>query len=108
MALAKLVDSDMSKATASTTLRRAVWAAGVLLAAGASAQEAPAAHDYAALANADQWEFLDEYCTQCHNFEDYSGGLDFTTMSIDEVPADAEIWEKAVRKLRGRMMPPPG
>ncbi len=40
--------------------------------------------------------------------EDYSGGLDFTTMFVDEVPQNAEVWEKAIQKLRGRMMPPAG
>lgn len=61
------------------------------------------------MTNADeQWELLNEYCTDCHNFEDYSGGLDFTTMFVDEVPQNAAVWEKAILKLRGRMMPPAG
>jgi len=65
--------------------------------------------DYEAMAHADdQWDFLNDYCTECHNFEDYSGGVDFTTMFVDEVPANADIWEKAIQKLRGRMMPPAG
>ncbi len=29
-------------------------------------------------------------------------------MTADSIPADAETWEKAIRKLRGRLMPPPG
>ena len=62
-----------------------------------------------AMANGDaQWEFINQYCTECHNFEDYSGGLDFTTMFVDEIPDNAHVWEKAIQKLRGRMMPPPG
>lgn len=62
-----------------------------------------------AMADADdQWEFINQYCTECHNFEDYSGGLDFTTMFVDEIPQNAQVWEKAIQKLRGRMMPPPG
>ncbi|MEK9648804.1 MAG: DUF1587 domain-containing protein, partial [Gammaproteobacteria bacterium] len=66
-------------------------------------------HDYAAIADADeQWALLNDYCMSCHNFEDYSGGLDFTTMFVDEVPQNAEVWEKAIQKLRGRMMPPAG
>ena len=69
---------------------------------------AEAGHQFAALENAAQWEFLEAYCTECHNFQDYSGGLDFTGMYIDEVPEYAEVWETAVRKLNGRMMPPPG
>jgi len=36
------------------------------------------------------------------------GGLVLDTLNLDSVPKDAAIWEKAVRKLRGRLMPPPG
>ncbi|MFT5321552.1 MAG: hypothetical protein ACI934_001708 [Pseudohongiellaceae bacterium] len=55
-----------------------------------------------------QWTMLNEYCMDCHNLEDYSGGLAFDLMDHDAISADAEVWEKVVRKLRGRMMPPPG
>ena len=34
--------------------------------------------------------------------------LAFDSMSPDEIADHAEAWEKVVRKLRGRMMPPPG
>ena len=54
------------------------------------------------------WHVLEDYCEKCHNTTDWAGGVAFDTMSPDSVPADAEIWEKAVRKLRGTMMPPPG
>ena len=50
----------------------------------------------------------DEYCVDCHNLDDYSGGLAFDLMDHNAISADAEVWEKVVRKLRGRMMPPPG
>ena len=54
-----------------------------------------------------QWAALQEYCTDCHNLDDYSGGLAFDLMSHETIVQDAETWEKIVRKLRGRMMPPP-
>jgi hypothetical protein len=63
---------------------------------------------YAALAEAAQWEFLDKWCTECHNLDDYSGGLDMTSLGVGNVPADAGVWEKAIRKLNAGMMPPPG
>jgi hypothetical protein len=47
------------------------------------------------------------HCTKCHNSEDWAGGFAFETMSLNDVAENAEIWEKAVRKLRGRLMPPP-
>ncbi len=56
----------------------------------------------------ENWHVLEDYCEKCHNTTDWAGGVAFDTMSPDSVPADAEIWEKAVRKLRGTMMPPPG
>jgi hypothetical protein len=63
---------------------------------------------YAAMDHEEQFDFLNQHCTECHNFEDYSGGLDFTTMFADEVPQNADVWEKAIQKLQSRMMPPPG
>jgi len=51
---------------------------------------------------------LDAYCSDCHNSEDWAGSVAFDLMSLDNVGSDADIWETAVRKLRGRRMPPPG
>jgi hypothetical protein len=64
--------------------------------------------EFAAMDHAEQFDFLNQHCTECHNFEDYSGGLDFTTMFADEIPRNADVWEKAILKLQSRMMPPPG
>ncbi|MEY4760162.1 MAG: hypothetical protein RLZZ200_18 [Pseudomonadota bacterium] len=54
------------------------------------------------------WGFLDKYCGNCHNATDWAGGVAYDTLSPDEIAKDGEIWERAVRKLRGHMMPPPG
>ena len=56
----------------------------------------------------EKWQFLDKYCSKCHNATDWAGSIAFETLSPDEIPQDAETWEKAVRKLRGRLMPPAG
>src|SRR5688572_29009337 len=50
------------------------------------------------------------YCTGCHNSKltKPAGGLALDTMSIQAAAEHPEIWEKAIRKLRGRLMPPPG
>lgn len=32
----------------------------------------------------------------------------FDTLTPETVPDEAKVWEAAVRKLRGRLMPPPG
>jgi mono/diheme cytochrome c family protein len=87
---------------------------GVVLAASASlfAADAPAT-DMAAKAavahsTGGQWGFLNEYCSECHNATDWAGGVAFDTMQEQEIPQNAETMEHAVRKLRGRLMPPPG
>ena len=51
---------------------------------------------------------LDRYCVTCHNSRTRTGGLTLDTVDPARVAADAETWEKVVRKVRGRMMPPPG
>ena len=80
-------------------------ASTLLLTSVGQAQEQ---HDYAALAEAEQFEFLDQYCTQCHNFEDYSGGLDYSLSTVYDIPKEPAVWETTIRKLSSRMMPPAG
>jgi hypothetical protein len=54
------------------------------------------------------WPMLKQYCSKCHNAEDWAGSIAFDTMSPGAIPDDADVWEHAVGKLRGRLMPPPG
>ena len=56
----------------------------------------------------EQWNLIQRYCTDCHNVTDWAGGVAFDSMSPDEIPTDAKVWEDAVRKLQGGFMPPPG
>lgn len=51
---------------------------------------------------------IDDYCVECHNFDDWKGKLEFESLVLDFVPDDAETWEKVIRRLRGGLMPPPG
>jgi len=55
-----------------------------------------------------EWEVIERYCTECHNSTDWAGSVAMDLLDPDGVPAEAEIWEKAIRKLRGGLMPPPG
>jgi hypothetical protein len=48
------------------------------------------------------------YCVGCHNQRTKTAGVAFDTMDLADVSKDADAWEKAVRKLRGGLMPPPG
>jgi hypothetical protein len=54
------------------------------------------------------WGFLNEYCSKCHNATDWAGDVAFGTMTPQDIPKDAQVWEKAIQKLSGRLMPPPG
>ncbi len=51
---------------------------------------------------------LDTYCSKCHNDTEFAGEVAFDHLDTAAVEKDAKVWEAAVRKLRGRMMPPPG
>jgi len=51
---------------------------------------------------------IQDFCVDCHNYEDYSGGLAFDLMDINHVTNDPAVWEEAINKLRGRLMPPAG
>lgn len=51
---------------------------------------------------------LDTYCVTCHNQKAKTAGLTFDTMDVAHPDKDIAVWEKAVRKLQGGMMPPPG
>jgi hypothetical protein len=49
---------------------------------------------------------IDTYCVGCHNSRTNAGGVALDALALDATHAD--VWEKALRKLRGRQMPPPG
>src|SRR5499427_6072029 len=55
-----------------------------------------------------QWSTIATYCSGCHNKYVRAGNLLLDELGAESVPAHPEIFEKAVRKLRGRQMPPPG
>jgi hypothetical protein len=55
---------------------------------------------------------LTTYCVTCHNTRLKTGGLALDGGVLDRLNQsagdDAQVWEKALRKLRGHQMPPPG
>jgi hypothetical protein len=56
----------------------------------------------------EKWQLLGDYCEKCHNATDWAGSVAFDTMQPQDIPQDAKVWEEAVTKLQGRLMPPPG
>jgi hypothetical protein len=55
-----------------------------------------------------QTDLIDKYCIACHNDRTKIAGLALNTLNIEEVGENAQVWEKVVRKLSGRAMPPAG
>ena len=51
---------------------------------------------------------LEDYCTGCHNFEDYAGGIDLEGLGPDNIHIAPEVGEKVIKRLRAGMMPPVG
>ena len=50
---------------------------------------------------------VEEYCLTCHDDLEKEGGFSLETVSGD-VSQHQDVWEKVVRKLRARQMPPVG
>jgi mono/diheme cytochrome c family protein len=51
---------------------------------------------------------IDKYCLACHNGRLRTAGLALEEIDLRNVPDRAEVWEKVIKKLRSRAMPPPG
>jgi hypothetical protein len=51
---------------------------------------------------------IKEYCAGCHNDKAKTGGVSFEGITAASIAEHPDVFEKAVRKLRGRVMPPPG
>jgi hypothetical protein len=49
-----------------------------------------------------------QYCVACHNERTKTAGLSLENVDASNVPANAEVWERVVRKLERRAMPPVG
>ena len=51
---------------------------------------------------------VDQYCVACHNTTAKTADLALDAVSEAEVFANTDVWEKVVRRLRARQMPPAG
>jgi mono/diheme cytochrome c family protein len=51
---------------------------------------------------------ITDNCLKCHNTSDWAGGLALDTLDVSHADQDPDVWEKAINKLRGRLMPPAG
>ncbi|MDG2175958.1 MAG: hypothetical protein P8M72_07505 [Gammaproteobacteria bacterium] len=47
---------------------------------------------------------IDEYCSKCHNFEDYSGGIDLEGIGVHNIAEYPDIGEMVIKRLRAGML----
>ena len=86
------------------TTKRVALGCALALVAGCGKFDA---ESRAAAEGGEQWQLVKKYCVECHNDTELAGELSFDKMGPESVAANAEAFEKAVRKLRGHLMPPP-
>jgi hypothetical protein len=53
-------------------------------------------------------EFTNQYCVGCHNERLKTAGLALDSRDFEHLAADADVWEKVIRKVQVGMMPPAG
>src|ERR1700721_716579 len=83
------------------SIKRCIDLTALVVLVASSARSAPA--------DADQYHaMLATYCFTCHNTRAKIGGLALDGLDLGNAADDARTWEKALRKLRGHLMPPPG
>ena len=51
---------------------------------------------------------VDQYCVSCHDGDAKKGGMDLDSLSNESIDKHSDAWERVVRKLRTRQMPPIG
>jgi len=86
-----------------------VLLAGSFMSSGAARQQAaPPSSPEGANERKAIGRFAEEYCVACHNRDDKTAGLALDAMSSEDVSGDPKAWERVVRKLVAREMPPEG
>ncbi len=80
----------------------------VLFVAGSSIAAEPSATRPPSSAGSPVAAVVTEYCVSCHDSEVKKGGLNLEGFSHEDVTQHPDTWERVVRKLRARQMPPMG
>jgi len=84
-------------------MKRWVFVTGAGIAAAAGAAQIANAQDFGL---EDQWSLLDEYCMECHSFDEFRGGLALEGLGPQDIHDNAGIFEEVLRKLKISAMPP--
>ncbi len=51
---------------------------------------------------------VNKYCVDCHDSDAKKGGLDLQSIGVEDAANHPDEWERVIRKLRARQMPPLG
>ncbi|HEY0962205.1 MAG TPA: DUF1592 domain-containing protein [Pseudomonadales bacterium] len=83
-------------------MRPWLYTVGALAAAIAGVAQAQGVPD----ALATEWTLFEDYCMDCHSFDDFRGGLALEGMRPEDVHDKPDVFEKVLRKLKIGAMPP--
>jgi hypothetical protein len=93
------------------TVRRGIcllrWISVLVVAVSSLGAESPASRQ-SNRPGASAIAVVNNYCVSCHDGEIKKGELDLDSISHDDVTSHPDAWERVVRKLRTRQMPPAG
>jgi mono/diheme cytochrome c family protein len=88
------------------------WSAAVAIVPGAQVPAAPTPvvnrPAAAPLDGPAAQALVDRYCVTCHNDRIKTAGLSLSAANPGNAPAQAEVWEKVIRKVSAGSMPPVG
>ena len=83
-----------------------VWRAATVSAESTEPAAAPAPST--ALGQYTAWQAWKLYCVECHIGPRAPAGLNLQALDLNHLESNGAIWEKLMRKLRNREMPPAG
>jgi Protein of unknown function (DUF1592)/Protein of unknown function (DUF1588)/Protein of unknown function (DUF1585)/Protein of unknown function (DUF1587)/Protein of unknown function (DUF1595) len=83
-----------------------IAALGMVTACAATSQQPTSGP--ASTSDAPPRALIDKYCIGCHNERLKVGGLALNNIASQSIGQNTAVWEKVVRKLRARYMPPVG
>ena len=84
----------------------AATVAGVVLSVSAVSAQRPAEPAAPATGAPAHATLIEKTCVSCHNDKAKTAGLSLQSISLTDIPAHAEVWEKVLRKVASGDMPP--
>ena len=81
---------------------------GLVAAGGTALTQTPASRTARQSPGEPPVALVDTYCSSCHDEFEKKGDLALDMVARQDIARHPEVWEKVVRKLRARQMPPVG